>query len=310
MQGRFSNAPGYPLYTMGGWLWFFTRAACSSAPTPTPSASCPATPPSGRSSRSALLVTGSACSSPRTTADPTGLRTGRRVQSLLVTGFYGLTYFFWYYAVTTEQYTSSVAWTLAVVLLAFLWENKRRDAYLLALALLTGIGLAHQVTVLGNPPPLLWFVLSAEPRLLRRGQFIPALLPLVLLPLLSYIFVYVAARSAQSGTARASGKHLGLVPELPLHPPGPRRAHLVSRPRLLTAEFPSIIWREMTWPGLLAGRTGIAALGRRRALLLYATILIYAAFCWIDRLGNRRNACADLVRPGYRASSRPCAVDA
>src|SRR5512137_3228326 len=22
VQGRFSNAPGYPLYTMGGWLWF------------------------------------------------------------------------------------------------------------------------------------------------------------------------------------------------------------------------------------------------------------------------------------------------
>ncbi len=42
----------------------------------------------------------------------------------------------------------------------------------------------------------------------------------------------------------------------------------------------------MTWPGLLAGLAGIAALGRRRALLLYATILIYAAFCWIDRLGN------------------------
>ncbi|MCB0250428.1 MAG: hypothetical protein KDI07_17770, partial [Anaerolineae bacterium] len=22
VQGRPSNAPGYPLYTMGGWLWF------------------------------------------------------------------------------------------------------------------------------------------------------------------------------------------------------------------------------------------------------------------------------------------------
>ena len=31
------------------------------------------------------------------------------------TAFYGVTYFFWYYAVTTEQYTSAVAWTLAVV---------------------------------------------------------------------------------------------------------------------------------------------------------------------------------------------------
>ena len=25
VQGRPSNAPGYPLYTMGGWLWFHAR---------------------------------------------------------------------------------------------------------------------------------------------------------------------------------------------------------------------------------------------------------------------------------------------
>ena len=45
--------------------------------------------------------------------------------AVLVTAFFGLTYFFWYYAVTTEQYTSAVAWTLAVVLLAFRWERER-----------------------------------------------------------------------------------------------------------------------------------------------------------------------------------------
>jgi hypothetical protein len=36
--------------------------------------------------------------------------------ALLTGAFYGVTYFFWYYAVTTEQYTSSVAWTLVVVI--------------------------------------------------------------------------------------------------------------------------------------------------------------------------------------------------
>jgi hypothetical protein len=53
-----------------------------------------------------------------------------------------------------------------------------------------------------------------------------------------------------------------------------------------TAEFPALIWREMGWPALLAGLAGIAALGRRRAILLYATVVIYIVFCWIDRLGN------------------------
>ena len=47
-----------------------------------------------------------------------------------------------------------------------------------------------------------------------------------------------------------------------------------------------MIWRELTWPGLIAGILGIAAIGRRRAIMLYATLAIYLAFCWIDRLGN------------------------
>ena len=54
----------------------------------------------------------------------------------------------------------------------------------------------------------------------------------------------------------------------------------------LTPEFPALIWRELTWPGLIAGILGIAAIGRRRAIMLYATLAIYLAFCWIDRLGN------------------------
>ena len=53
-----------------------------------------------------------------------------------------------------------------------------------------------------------------------------------------------------------------------------------------TKEFPALIWRELTWPGLIAGILGIAAIGRRRAIMLYATLAIYLAFCWIDRLGN------------------------
>ncbi|MBK8797318.1 MAG: hypothetical protein IPM07_13625 [Anaerolineales bacterium] len=41
VQARPSNAPGYPLYTMGGWLWFhgirtITQAVGISAPDPLP----------------------------------------------------------------------------------------------------------------------------------------------------------------------------------------------------------------------------------------------------------------------------------
>src|SRR4029078_1916714 len=41
---------------------------------------------------------------------------------LLVTAFLGATYFFWYYATTTEQYSSAVAQTLAIVYLYLLWD--------------------------------------------------------------------------------------------------------------------------------------------------------------------------------------------
>jgi hypothetical protein len=54
----------------------------------------------------------------------------------------------------------------------------------------------------------------------------------------------------------------------------------------LTSEFPALMWREMTWPGLALGLVGLAALGRRRAIFLYATLAIYLVFSWVDRLGN------------------------
>ena len=40
----------------------------------------------------------------------------------LLTAFYGVTYFFWYYATTTEQYTSAIAQTLAIIYVYLLWQ--------------------------------------------------------------------------------------------------------------------------------------------------------------------------------------------
>ena len=203
-----------------------------------------------------------------------------------VTAFYGLTYFFWYYAVTTEQYTSAVAWTLAVVLLAFRWERERRDGYLLALAFLMGVALAHMVTLLFIAPPLLWFVLRTEPKLVRRPRLMAGVIALALLPLLSYIYVYV--RGAQHPEWRGAGQWASTGQWfLSFLSTRQGRDELTwSLKPFLTKEFPALIWRELTWPGLIAGILGIAAIGRRRAIMLYATLAIYLAFCWIDRLGN------------------------
>ena len=173
-----------------------------------------------------------------------------------VTAFYGVTYFFWYYAVTTEQYTSAVAWTLAVVLLAFRWERERRDGYLLALALLMGVALAHMVTLLFIAPPLLWFVLRTEPKLLRRPRLIAAVVALALLPLLSYVFVYV--RGAQHPEWRGVGQWVSTGQWfLSFLSTRQGRDELTWSLRpFLRREFPALIWRELTWPGLIAGHAG------------------------------------------------------
>ena len=274
VQGRPSNAPGYPLYTMGGWLWFRVgRTLLGAAHNPIQILSSYST----LWALVALALLYWLCLQV----------TGRNWPvAALATAFLGLTYFFWYYAVTTEQYTSSVAWTLAVILLAFRWEERRQDSHLLGLALLIGIGLAHQITVLAILPPVLWFALRTEPGVIRRGRLIASAVVLMILPLLSYIYVYV--RGAQYPEWRGVGQwdstwewFLSFVST------GQGRGELTwSLQPFLTPGFPSLIWGEMTWPGLLAGLAGIAVLGRRRAALLYATIAIYTVFCWIDRQGN------------------------
>ena len=275
VQGRFSNAPGYPLYTMGGWLWFHAgRLIFGPQANPIPILSSYST----LWALVALALLYALCLN----------AVGRRKWPIafLATAFFGLTYFFWYYAVTTEQYTSSVAWTLAVTLLAFRWEETRRDAYLLGLALHMGVGLAHQITVLAILPPLAWFVLSLDRSALRRPRLLLALVALVALPLLSYAFVYV--RGAQHPEWRGAGQWPTTLAWFhSFISTGQGRGELTWSLRpFVTPEFPALIWRELTWPALIAGLAGLTALGRRRAVLLYATALIYVVFCWIDRLGN------------------------
>ncbi len=285
VQARFSNAPGYPLYTLGGWLWFrIGRLLCGPDANPIPILS-------SYSTLWALVALGllyvlilEVLQKPGFSEKP-GFWKGWPF-AFLAAAFYGVTYFFWYYAVTTEQYTSSVAWTLAVVLLAFRWERTQRDRYLLGLALLAGIGLAHQVTVLAVIPPILWLVLSRQPGVLRRGRLILGVLGLVLLPLLSYAYVYV--RGAQHPEWRGAGQWSSTWQWFwAFVSTAQGRGELTWSLRpLFTAEFPALIWREMTWPGLVAGLLGWLTLGRRRVTLLYATLAIYLGLCWIDRLGN------------------------
>ena len=283
VQGRFSNAPGYPLYTMGGWLWFHLGRTLV-GPDGNPIAIL-----SSYSVLWALMSLGLLYALILLVTDRGD--GGNWPVAFLTAAFYGVTYFFWYYAVTTEQYASSVAWTLAVIWLAFRWERTRgkrtrHERYLLGMAFLSGVALAHQLTLPIILLPLLWFVLSGEPRLLRRPKLIAAAIGLVLLPLVSYAYVYAAGASHPEW--RGAGQWASTWDWFwSFVSTSQGRSELTwSWTPVLTAEFPALIWRELTVPGLIAGLLGWITLGRRRAIVLYASLALYLVVCWIDRLGN------------------------
>lgn len=308
VQARPSNAPGYPLYTMGGWLWFHTvRGLLQAAGNPQPN------PIPILSSYSILwalialwLLYRILCRLTRTKAWPQG----NWPLAWLLTAFFAVTYFFWYYATTTEQYSSAVAQTLAIVYVYLLWRDgigngewgvgsgksypappltSHSPFLIFLLAFLCGLSLAHMLTVAFIVPPLVLVVLWETPWLLRSGKLLAGVIVAAFLPLVSYLYVYLrgAAHPEWWGvgeweSARAwfwnfvstaqGREELGWGFE-------PGRAFLGN-------QFPELIWHELSLPILLLGLVGIALLGRQMATLLYGTLGIYLLFCWAYRYGN------------------------
>jgi hypothetical protein len=273
VQARPSNAPGYPLYTMLGWLWFHLGMVLLR----------PFFNPIEILSLYSTIWSLAAL----ITLYILVLETteGNWPVAALCTLFFTVTYFFWYYSISTEQYTSAVFQVLLIVLFAFRWERSGQDKYILLLALMVGLVLANLITVLLILPPLVIFILSRRPRLLRRPKLMAKSLLLTLLPLLSYVYVYV--RGAQHPEWRGAGQwpttwawFLSFI--------STRQGwdELTWSLGPFTAEFPwRIIW-EMTPVGLIIALIGIWLLGKRRALFLYGTFALYFVFSYIDRYGN------------------------
>src|SRR5690606_33905522 len=118
--------------------------------------------------------------------------TGNWPLALLLAGFYGVTYFFWYYATTTEQYSSAIAHTLAILHLYLLWREAPEQRWrLYALAFLSGLSLAHMLTVALIVPGLVAVVLLQAPTMLRRPRLIIGAVAAAALPLAAYLYVYL-----------------------------------------------------------------------------------------------------------------------
>jgi hypothetical protein len=285
VEGRPSNAPGYPLYTIGGWLWFrLGRILLGWALNPIQILSLYSTLWGLASLFLLYLIL---------------LRvTDRRWPiAFLLAAFYGVTFFFWYYTVTTEQYTSAVFQTLLVIWLAFSWDDRPRDGLLLWLAFISGTMLANMVTTLFILPPLLWFILFRRSEsgqgivlagYLKRPKLVLAAAGAALLPLLSYSYIYV--RGAQHPEWRGQGAWATtgewFIQFLTIQQGRDELAPGLTGQIYITAEFPALMWQELTWLVFLGGVLGLAALGRRRAIFLYSTLLIYLLFSWAYRFGN------------------------
>ncbi|MFQ5612196.1 MAG: protein O-mannosyl-transferase family [Anaerolineae bacterium] len=276
VEARPSNAPGYPLYTMGGWLWFRVgRALLGRALNPVQILSLYSTG-WGLAALAVLYlillrVTG-----------------GRWPVAGLLTAFYAVTYFFWFYSVTTEQYTSAVFQTVLVVWLAFRWEERPTGRRVLWLALVVGTMAANMVTALLIAPPLLAFILARRPDYLRRFDLALKSTLAASLPVLSYAYVYI--RGAQHPEWRGAGQWDSawqwFLDFVSIRQGRDELAPGLAGGSFFTDEFPALIWNELTWVVLIGGLAGIALLGRRRALLLYGTLAVYAAFSWGYRFGN------------------------
>jgi hypothetical protein len=314
VEARPSNAPGYPLYTMIGWLWFrLGRLLLGGTLNPIQILSLYSTLWALASLALLYLILLRVLSQ-------------RWPLALLLTAFYATTYFFWYYSVTTEQYTSAVFQTLLLIWLAFRWDDAPADSTLLWLAFVSGMMLANMVTTLLILPPLLWFILfrrgaTEKPGffattsiaaagkkpgflhkiLFRRGptgyigydylnrpKLLLQAVGLGLLPLLSYAYIYI--RGAQHPEWRGLGDWptawAWFVDFVTIQQGRDELAPGLTAANFFTAEFPGLMVRELTWLVFFGGLLGLACLPRRRAIFLYATLLLYLIFCWGYRFGN------------------------
>lgn len=306
VQARPSNAPGYPLYTMGGWLWFHASRTLFSRLIEVN----PIVILSLYSTLWALLalwlLNSILCfvTSSRYQKHSRWGRAGNWTLAWVISAFYAVTYFFWYYATTTEQYSSAIAQTLAIVYLWLLWQeadaadtgtaaaaylHSRAGRLLLLLAFLCGLSLAHMLTVALIVPPLLIAVLWQRPALLRNRRMVAGAILAAALPLVSYLYVYLrgAAHPEWWGSIPFTNARDWFWWFVSTSQGRDELGWGFEAGRSFFANgFPQLIWGELSIPVVLGGLLGIAFLRRREGFFLYTSLALYVLFCWAYRYGN------------------------
>jgi hypothetical protein len=321
VQARPSNAPGYPLYTMGGWLWFHTiRNTLHLLGDPLPN---PIPILSSYSTLWALVAIGLLYLILLKLLPIANIRTPNWLLAWLICAFYAVTAFFWYYATTTEQYSSAVAHTLAIVYVYLLWRDaahreeyaiqkmrshspdagnmaraaipgrslgfSQADWLLILLAFLCGLSLAHMLTVAFIVPPLLIAILWERPPLLRKMRLLIATAFAALLPVISYAYVYIrgAAHPEWWGRGNWPDAWSWFWSFISTSQGRQELGWSFEAGRSFFGNgFPELIWHELSILLLVLGLAGIVLLPRPVRILFSGTLAIYLVFCWMYRFGN------------------------
>ena len=321
---RFSNAPGYPIFSALGWVWFqlsalltpffnpierltfystlyaipalvllyyiivellaTQRAERATDPHPALSALTHSAPLSG--STHPRQERGAGERGRGAAASSAGQAAGRDMLSAaLVTLFFAFTYFFWYYAISSENYSSGTLNTLFIIALALRWQKRRDEGTLLWLCLACGVSLAHLLTVALAVPAVILFVVGQEPGYLRRPKLLAKIAIATFLPLLSYAYVY------WRGVEHPEWRGQGSWPTA--------WAWFVDFIRTqqgqaeLTWSWDGIPWgmlslmtNELTLLVFAGGLLGLLLLPRWRAALFLGILAVYLPEMYLDRYGN------------------------
>ena len=303
---RFSNAPGYPIFSALGWVWFQLSAWLTPFFNPierlTFYSTLYAIPSLVLLYYLILELTGHGQAAYSKTQAPGPVPTsGERIGdaaaphlppgtaylplAILATLFFAFSYFFWYYSISSENYSSGTLNTLAIIALALRWQRRRDEGTLLWLCFVCGLSLAHLLTVALAVPAVILFVVGQEPGYLRRPKLLAAIAIVTFLPLLSYAYVYW--RGAEHPEWRGQGSWTSTW------------AWFVDFIRTqqgqaeLTWSWDGIPWNmlalianELTLLVFAGGVAGLFLLPRWRAALFIGILAIYLPEMYLDRYGN------------------------
>lgn len=280
---RFANAPGYPIFSMLGALWFRLSAMLTPFFNPVERLSFYST----LYAIPSLILTYSLLLKAQLSGKPAGTQPSvfAVCVSALATLFFAFTYFFWYYSVSSENYSSGVLNTLAIILLAIHWQERRDEGTLLWLCFACGLSLAHLLTTALAVPAVIIFVVAQQPKYLRQPVLIAKIVAVTALPLLSYAFVYW--RAAEHPEWRGQGAWpdtLTWFLKFLTVPQGQAE---------MTLSWDGIPWillqkltADLTPVVLVLGIAGLFLLPRARAGLMLGVLAVYVPEVYLNRYGN------------------------